>query len=567
MRKGAMLSLFVLMFLAGFIANAYASDMVKLVRVNFEPSVSGPIEGKVFGYACLDASCSQVDDTGMDIYTQEAWNCLQTSNSLDEFEQCIAPYKVPEGAVLSLSDGVYGMVRMRDISYNKKYALFVFSKGYVGDVIIFNIDNPCSNPICFDNVIANSYQRKIEELAFQLENLQLENYHNRNDPLFITMPVKVSSQVCNALRFNGMVGYFPPEDGEIVDYRIDGYVDVIIKNSMGQILFNQREPVSILPQSCSSEVSFTWTPTQTGEITVNWKAKVEDEQVINGKISEAIAKTVVYDPQQAACQSILTSLRINDEEGNARIGSSDVIRITFEYKSQAYVAPDEIYPVDSYATIKIINKATQQVVYEDTVLLPSQNIFELKTYSFTIPEKLEPGSYSLLVSVRAEDNDCAQYGLTSNEEVTYTLDFEVYSDEYEVEFIVQDNRDRSPIEGAEIEVRDRNSNDLLKILQTNADGRAVFLLPGERGYAYEVSKEGYESSYGVIYWLTTNLKIFVSLFPSFSYDDSNAPPSILSFTASPDKGTAPLTVTFSYAVSDPDGDALTCYFDANNDGS
>ncbi len=48
---------------------------------------------------------------------------------------------------------------------------------------------------------------------------------------------------------------------------------------------------------------------------------------------------------------------------------------------------------------------------------------------------------------------------------------------------------------------------------------------------------------------------------------SNNPPTINSFSANPDTGTAPLTVTFSWNVSDPDGDVLTCQLDVNNDGT
>ncbi len=48
---------------------------------------------------------------------------------------------------------------------------------------------------------------------------------------------------------------------------------------------------------------------------------------------------------------------------------------------------------------------------------------------------------------------------------------------------------------------------------------------------------------------------------------SNNPPVIRSFTANPTSGGAPLTVTFSWTVSDQDGDVLTCYLDVNNDGN
>jgi len=48
---------------------------------------------------------------------------------------------------------------------------------------------------------------------------------------------------------------------------------------------------------------------------------------------------------------------------------------------------------------------------------------------------------------------------------------------------------------------------------------------------------------------------------------SNNPPVINSFMADPDNGTAPLTVTFNWDISDPDGDTLTCYLDVDNDGT
>jgi hypothetical protein len=47
----------------------------------------------------------------------------------------------------------------------------------------------------------------------------------------------------------------------------------------------------------------------------------------------------------------------------------------------------------------------------------------------------------------------------------------------------------------------------------------------------------------------------------------NRPPVIASFTATPSAGTAPLKTTFAWAVSDPEGDALSCSIDVGNDGS
>ncbi len=47
----------------------------------------------------------------------------------------------------------------------------------------------------------------------------------------------------------------------------------------------------------------------------------------------------------------------------------------------------------------------------------------------------------------------------------------------------------------------------------------------------------------------------------------NDPPLIENFTASPSSGSAPLTVTFSWKVSNRDGDPLTCYLDVDGDGN
>ncbi len=54
---------------------------------------------------------------------------------------------------------------------------------------------------------------------------------------------------------------------------------------------------------------------------------------------------------------------------------------------------------------------------------------------------------------------------------------------------------------------------------------------------------------------------------SAEFIQSNNPPVITSFTATPNSGNAPLYVTFNWNVSDPDGDTLTCYIDVNNDGN
>jgi PKD repeat protein len=47
----------------------------------------------------------------------------------------------------------------------------------------------------------------------------------------------------------------------------------------------------------------------------------------------------------------------------------------------------------------------------------------------------------------------------------------------------------------------------------------------------------------------------------------NNPPTIATFRGTPSSGPAPLAVSFSWTISDPDGDTLTCKLDVNNDGT
>ncbi len=49
-------------------------------------------------------------------------------------------------------------------------------------------------------------------------------------------------------------------------------------------------------------------------------------------------------------------------------------------------------------------------------------------------------------------------------------------------------------------------------------------------------------------------------------EHTNNSPVIEDFSVTPESGTAPLTVTFSWSIYDPDNDTLTCYIDVNNDG-
>jgi len=54
--------------------------------------------------------------------------------------------------------------------------------------------------------------------------------------------------------------------------------------------------------------------------------------------------------------------------------------------------------------------------------------------------------------------------------------------------------------------------------------------------------------------------------PPETTQPTNSPPVIDSFTVDKTTGTVPLTVNFGWSVKDPDGDALTCYLDADNNG-
>jgi len=50
-------------------------------------------------------------------------------------------------------------------------------------------------------------------------------------------------------------------------------------------------------------------------------------------------------------------------------------------------------------------------------------------------------------------------------------------------------------------------------------------------------------------------------------NSTNKPPKINFFKVEPNNGTAPLEVQFSWSISDPDEDVVTCYIDVDNDGT
>ena len=80
--------------------------------------------------------------------------------------------------------------------------------------------------------------------------------------------------------------------------------------------------------------------------------------------------------------------------------------------------------------------------------------------------------------------------------------------------------------------------------------------------AGETRSADFPTTGGVIQ--TTNAGFADGFVSKFSF---NLAPSVSFFVANPWTGYAPLTVTFSWNVSDPDGDTLTCYLDIDNDGN
>ncbi len=66
-------------------------------------------------------------------------------------------------------------------------------------------------------------------------------------------------------------------------------------------------------------------------------------------------------------------------------------------------------------------------------------------------------------------------------------------------------------------------------------------------------------------------KVIDSYFPSANIQSTaqviiNSTPTVGNFSVNPSLGDAPLTVTFSWQINDPDGDTLTCKIDIDNDG-
>ncbi|RIH82294.1 VCBS repeat protein [Calidithermus terrae] len=118
-------------------------------------------------------------------------------------------------------------------------------------------------------------------------------------------------------------------------------------------------------------------------------------------------------------------------------------------------------------------------------------------------------------------------------------------------------------------VSDPDGDSLACILDVNGDGNAEFFLSpctsGSQKHTYTASGT-YTARLTVsdAGGLEAQQTATTTVGPG---GGGNQPPVIDAFNRDPASGTAPLAVTFSWAISDPDGDPLTCKLDVNNDGT
>ena len=88
----------------------------------------------------------------------------------------------------------------------------------------------------------------------------------------------------------------------------------------------------------------------------------------------------------------------------------------------------------------------------------------------------------------------------------------------------------------------------------------VYVVGYTESLNFPITSGAYQTTYGGGFADAFVAKLSLDL-------SANNTPAINTFTVSPSSGNAPLSVTFSWNVSDPDGDTLTCYLDIDNDGN
>ncbi len=539
-----------------FIGNVFAGDLFKRYEITYNPSISSN-QMKVFGYLCLDDSCSNMDETMVKFYRIGLWDvCIQglqsgSITSTSEFENCAGNYEISQNSPVEIANNERIVVRYIDAQPNEKFATYYFAKDYVGKVNVFTVD-VCNGVYCVDDAITTLQINKKDRVDFQINNFQVENMHNASQPLFINVPVNIESQICNNLRFSGIVSYYPPEDGVYVDYSIDGYAHLSIFNSNNNQIYYDILPITVPVSTCSTSVSFTYTPTQTGNLTVELNAETFDSKVIQRTNTTAQANVYVYN-NNAACQTVLTDLIVTDELGDSRIQDNENLKISFSYNSQVYLSSSDIRPANTNINIEILDQNNNRIAtYTD--ILSSNNIVDLKSFS-TLFNSLNSGTYRVRITGSASHNLCSSL---PNNPAILELDFVVYRSSYNVLFVVRDSTNSLPIENAIIQISNYT-------ITTNTSGMASIRL-SEGSYSYVVSKTGYYDSTGNINNLNQDITIYVSLTP-LPDTITNNPPQIISFTANVTSGNKPLDVLFTFEVNDPDNDVLTCYIDFDGDGN
>ncbi|WP_084542410.1 PKD domain-containing protein [Calidithermus chliarophilus] len=116
-------------------------------------------------------------------------------------------------------------------------------------------------------------------------------------------------------------------------------------------------------------------------------------------------------------------------------------------------------------------------------------------------------------------------------------------------------------------ISDPDGNALTCKLDVNNDGTFEYTLSNCTSSSTQKHTYGSAGSYTAKLVVSDPANASAQQTATVTVSSPNQAPAVNSFSASPSSGTAPLTTTFSWNVSDPDGDSLTCKLDVDNNGT
>lgn len=274
----------------------------------------------------------------------------------------------------------------------------------------FGTFNDFSNNVVFE---------KRQDCKSVVDDFAVVNTVEMNKPLEINVQAKLDANTGSAFhRITDRVDFFPTDGPDAAQY-VDHYsaattVTLEIKDSNGNVVHTDSQSFELFWDTIK-EVTFTWTPTKTGDYTATLTTQVTDCQC-ETSIPQSTTKSfkVINQNQVNYCYTLLNNLAINNIDPQA----GDTLTVTADKISNAVDGSGSLTALPTQATLEIYRGGALLDSRTDT-LSANPDTTNPVQFSYSIPVS-QSGNYS--VRLQAQALSCPHAQNLAEEE---TVNFDV----------------------------------------------------------------------------------------------------------------------------------------------